>query len=91
MCRARNLAFPPSPEIDALDRLTSAFRREAFERLGDAERGYVKWLNRALLEALYPKEIRKAPRMTVRAFLEKKLLPGAEDRQAPRGERHDAH
>ena len=70
-CRARNLIFPPSPEIDALDILTSAFRREAFERLGDAERGYVKWLNRALLEMLYPKEMRKAPRMTVRAFLEK--------------------
>ena len=71
MCRARSLAFPPSPEIDALDKLTSAFRRELFERLGDAERGYVKWLNRALLEALYPKEIRKAPRITVRAFLER--------------------
>jgi len=69
--RARNIAFPSSPEIDALDKLTSAFRRELFGRLSDVERGYVKWLNRALLEALYPKEIRKAPRTTVRAFLER--------------------
>jgi len=71
ICRAKNLAFPPSPEIDALDTLTSTFRREAFERLGGAEKGYIKWLNRALLEALYLKEMRKAPRITVRAFLEK--------------------
>ncbi len=70
-CRARNLAFQSSPEIDGLDRLTSVFRREAFERLGDAEKGYIKWLNRTLMETLYPKEMRKAPRTTVRAFLEK--------------------
>ena len=70
-CRAKNLAIPRSSEIDALDPLTSTFRRETFEHLGDTEKGYIKWLNRALLEALYPNEIRKAPRTTVRAFLEK--------------------
>ncbi len=69
-CREKNIAFSPSPEITTLDRLTSSYRREAFERLSDAEQGYITWLNRALLEALYQAEFRKAPRTTVRAFLE---------------------
>src|SRR5208283_138562 len=69
-CRMRHLAFPPSRAITTLDKLTSSYRRENFERLSDTEKGYVVWLNRALLEALYPAEFRKAPRTTVRAFLE---------------------
>ncbi len=69
-CRKKGFTFVPSAEIETLEALTSGMRREAFERLGDAEKGYIKWLNRALLEAIYTRQIRRSPRTTVRAFLE---------------------
>ena len=88
-CRTRKLAFPPSPEIETLDTLTYP----TGERLRALKRGR-KGLRclaqpRAVGSPLSGR-VPQSPSNHGKGLPGEQLFSGAEDREAPRGQRDDA-